>query len=106
MSCASVPDSAATAVLASRAETPMRKPPVTSLISAQRPVSSSASSQRANCCGSCALLSGDSGGGGGGGGGGGRGFAIVAACASRPDPPPRPSPTRGEGEEGHISATV
>ena len=57
MSCASVPESAATAVLASRAETPMRKPPVTSLISAQRPVSSSASSQRASCFGSCALPS-------------------------------------------------
>ena len=38
----------------------MRKPPVTSLISAQRPVSSSASSQRASCCGNCALPSVDS----------------------------------------------
>ena len=57
MSCASLPPSAATAAFASRAETPMRKPPVTSLISAQRPVSSSASSQRASCCGSCALPS-------------------------------------------------
>ena len=57
MSCASVAPSAATAALASRADTPMRKPPVTSLISAQRPVSSSASSQRASCAGSSALPS-------------------------------------------------
>src|SRR6266567_5549497 len=49
--------SAATAVLASRAETPMRRPPVTSFNSAQRPVSSSASSQRANCPGSSVLPS-------------------------------------------------
>src|SRR6516225_6542557 len=62
MSCTStfwlpVSASAATAALARRAETPMRNPPVTSLIKAQRPVSSSASSQRASCCGSCALPS-------------------------------------------------
>ena len=55
MSCASAAPSAATAALASRAETPMRKPPVTSLISAQRPVSSSASSQRASRAGNSAL---------------------------------------------------
>ena len=42
---------AASAVLASRAETPMRNAPVTSFSSAQRPVSSSASSQRASCAG-------------------------------------------------------
>ena len=39
----------------------MRKPPVTSLSSAQRPVSSSASSQRASCAGSSALPSVESG---------------------------------------------
>ena len=44
-----------TAVLASRAETPMRSPPVTSFSSAQRPVSSSASSQRASCAGKLRL---------------------------------------------------
>src|SRR6185437_9590214 len=38
----------ASAVLASRADTPTRKPPVTSFKSAQRPVASSASSQRSN----------------------------------------------------------
>src|SRR5262249_3549751 len=44
----SLSPSAAAAVFASRAETPIRKPPVTSLSSAQRPVSSSRSSQRAS----------------------------------------------------------
>ena len=42
----------ASAVLASRAETPTRSAPVTSLISAQRPVASSASSQPASRTGS------------------------------------------------------
>ena len=51
ISCGSLSPSAAAAVLASRAETPMRSAPVTSLSSAQRPVSSSASSQRASCAG-------------------------------------------------------
>src|SRR5216683_3896637 len=41
----------ASAVLASRAETPTRKPPVTSFNSAQRPVASSASSQRSSRAG-------------------------------------------------------
>ena len=53
----SLSPSAAAAVLASRAETPMRRPPVTSLSNAQRPVSSSASSQRASCAGNCDLPS-------------------------------------------------
>ena len=57
---ASLPPSEAAAVLARRAETPMRRAPVTSLSSAQRPVSSSASSQRASCAGSCVLPSVDS----------------------------------------------
>ena len=57
MSSASLPPSEAAAVLASRADTPMRKPPVTSFNSAQRPVSSRPSSQRAICAGSCALPS-------------------------------------------------
>ena len=46
MSCGSLSPSAAAAVLASRAETPIRIAPVTSFSSAQRPVSSSSSSQR------------------------------------------------------------
>src|SRR5271170_6372172 len=55
MSCASVAASPANAALANRADTPMRNPPVTSLISAQRPVSSSSSSQRASRAGNSAL---------------------------------------------------
>src|SRR5580692_9496159 len=57
MSCASLPPSSATAVLASRAETPIRIAPVTSFNKAQRPVSSSSSSQRVSCCGSSVLPS-------------------------------------------------
>ena len=57
MSVTSLSPSAAAAVLASRAETPIRNAPVTSLSRAQRPVSSSASSQRAICPGNCAFPS-------------------------------------------------
>ena len=57
MSWGLVPLSAASADFANRADTPIRKAPVTSLISAQRPVSSSASSQRAKRDGSSALPS-------------------------------------------------
>ena len=53
---ASWPPSAPTAVLASRAETPTRRFPVTSFSSAQRPVSSSASSQVARWPGRSVLL--------------------------------------------------
>ncbi len=49
--------SSAAAVLASRAEMPIRIAPVTSFNSAQRPVSSSSSSQRASCFGSSVLPS-------------------------------------------------
>ena len=56
-SSGSVAPSAATAVLASRADTPMRSEPVMSFSSAQRPVSSSASSQPASCAGRSALPS-------------------------------------------------
>src|SRR5882757_5866871 len=55
MSCGSLSPSAAAAVFASRAEIPIRIAPVTSFNSAQRPVSSSSSSQRASCFGSSVL---------------------------------------------------
>ena len=51
------PPSAAAAVLANRAEIPIRIAPVTSFSSAQRPVSSSSSSQRVSCFGSSVLPS-------------------------------------------------
>src|SRR5215208_4909052 len=57
ISSGSLPPSAATAVLASRAETPIRRAPVTSFKSAQRPVSSRESSQCASRPGSSALPS-------------------------------------------------
>src|SRR6188472_1402827 len=57
MSCGSLPPSSAAAVFASRAEIPIRIAPVTSFSSAQRPVSSSSSSQRASCFGSSVLPS-------------------------------------------------
>src|SRR4051812_41186069 len=55
MSWASLSPSAAAAVLANRAEIPIRIAPVTSFSSAQRPVSSSSSSQRESCFGSSVL---------------------------------------------------
>src|ERR1700733_9159371 len=57
MSCGSLPPSSAAAVLASRAEIPIRIAPVTSFSSAQRPVSSSSSSQRVSCFGNSVLPS-------------------------------------------------
>src|SRR5258705_9363484 len=57
MSCGSLSPSAAAAVLASRAEMPIRIAPVTSFNNAQRPVSSSSSSQRASCFGRSVLPS-------------------------------------------------
>src|SRR4030081_1055643 len=57
MSWASLFPSAAAAVFASRAEIPIRIAPVTSFNSAQRPVASSSSSQRASCFGSSVLPS-------------------------------------------------
>ena len=54
---ASLPPRSAAAVFASRAEIPIRIAPVTSFSSAQRPVSSSSSSQRASCFGSSVLPS-------------------------------------------------
>src|SRR5712675_2435922 len=55
ISCGSLSPSAAAAVLASRAEIPIRIAPVTSFNNAQRPVSSNSSSQRASCFGSSVL---------------------------------------------------
>src|SRR5258706_4552669 len=57
MSWGSLPPSSAAAVFASRAEIPIRIAPVTSFNSAQRPVSSSSSSQRVSCFGSSVLPS-------------------------------------------------
>src|SRR5258706_8943736 len=57
MSWGSLPPSSAAAVFASRAEIPIRSAPVTSFNSAQRPVSSSSSSQRVSCFGSSVLPS-------------------------------------------------
>ena len=56
-SCGSLSPSAAAAVFASRAEIPIRIAPVTSFSSAQRPVSSSSSSQRESCFGNSVLPS-------------------------------------------------
>src|ERR1700739_2760929 len=53
----SLPPSSAAAVLASRAEIPIRIAPVTSFSNAQRPVSSRSSSQRVSCFGSSVLPS-------------------------------------------------
>src|ERR1700742_1306138 len=55
ISCGSLPPISAAAVFASRADMPIRIAPVTSFKSAQRPVSSSSSSQRVSCCGSSVL---------------------------------------------------
>src|SRR6476660_6852488 len=128
MSWASLSPRLAAAVLASRAETPIRIAPVTSFNSAQRPVSSSSSSQRESCFGSSVLPSvrsvvttSERVGGGGvlclldtcpcaflplslAGDTGGGSFSPLS---KRPDPHPGPPPQAGEGEDfGHISATV
>src|SRR5258707_926695 len=127
MSCGSLSPSSAAAVFASRAEIPIRIAPVTSFNSAQRPVSSSSSSQRVSCFGSSVLPSVRSvvttsvrvGGGGllwpstvrsppptrtarGGEGSGGGGMsagnpASVFAAPAPPPPPPPPPPAGGGG---------
>src|SRR5439155_12733793 len=128
----SLPPSSAAAVFASRAEIPIRIAPVTSFNSAQRPVSSSSSSQRVSCFGSSVLPSVRSvvttsvrvGGGGllwtisppstriarGGEGLGVGGLSAgnAASVIAAPPPTPDPSPLRGGrgGVFGHISATV
>src|ERR1700731_5312060 len=67
----------------------MRKPPGTSLLSAQRPVSSSASSQRASCFGSCALPKVER-------------VSMTVVRVISPPPPAQfaPPPLAGEGGEG------
>src|SRR5215210_6426524 len=103
MSCASLFPRLAAAVFASRADTPIRIAPVTSFNKAQRPVSSSSSSQRASCFGSSVLPSvrkvvttSERVGGGG---------SLWRLDTGRGDS--LPLPLAGEGEDfGHISATV
>src|ERR1700741_2016300 len=125
MSCGSLSPSSAAAVFASRAEIPIRIAPVTSFSSAQRPVSSSSSSQRVSCFGSSVLPSvrsvvttsvrvggggllwqgfspptPRSGGGGGGGGGGGPSRKTPAPVKAPLPPPPNPPPPRAMRVEG------
>src|SRR5258707_10912429 len=132
MSCGSLPPSSAAAVFASRAEIPIRIAPVTSFNSAQRPVSSSSSSQRVSCFGSSVLPSVRSvvttsvrvGGGGllwpstvrsppptrsarGGEGAGGGGLSAgkAASVFAAPPPPPHPPPPAPRGGGGGLCHT-